>query len=194
MILNHCIILSKGGNDLKDRLKKLRKELDLKQREFAKKIGTSQNVLANYETGRRNPSNSVINNICKTFNVNEEWLRNGIGDMFQPVSRETEIENAVRNLLDGESDSFKSRLISLLAGLSPSDWERLETEAKKLFVHKNSDMPTKITATISDDEPTELATTVEEAEAAYEQVLGIVPRTNLSVSSITEERRKIKEA
>lgn len=67
---------------MKDRLKKIRKELDLTQQDFAQKIGSTQNVIANYEIGRRNPSNSVINNICKTFNVNEKWLRTGDGEMF----------------------------------------------------------------------------------------------------------------
>lgn len=65
-----------------DRIKKLRKALDLTQQEFASRIGTTANVLTNYETGRRNPSASVINNICKTFSVNEAWLRNGTGEMF----------------------------------------------------------------------------------------------------------------
>ncbi len=67
---------------MKNRLKQLRRELNLTQQKFADRIGTTANVLTNYETGRRNPSNSVINNICKTFNVNEDWLRTGNGEMF----------------------------------------------------------------------------------------------------------------
>jgi len=67
---------------LGERIKKLRKALDLTQQEFANRIGTSANVLTNYETGRRNPSSSVINNICKTFDVSEKWLRTGEGEMF----------------------------------------------------------------------------------------------------------------
>ena len=71
---------------LGERIKKVRKDLDLTQQEFANRIGSTQNVLANYETGRRNPSSSVINNICKTFNVSEEWLRTGEGEKFNPKS------------------------------------------------------------------------------------------------------------
>lgn len=63
-------------------MKQLRLKLSLTQKEFAEKIGTSQNVLANWESGRRNPSASALNNICKTFSVNEEWLRTGNGEMF----------------------------------------------------------------------------------------------------------------
>lgn len=82
-----CYYKQKGGVILKERIKKLRKALDLTQQKFAEKIGTSANVLTNYETGRRNPSSSVINNICKTFNVNEKWLRTGNGEIFKPVPK-----------------------------------------------------------------------------------------------------------
>lgn len=69
---------------LGERIKKVRKNNDLTQQQFAEKIGQTANVLTNYETGRRNPSSSVINNICKTFNINEEWLRDGTGEMHKP--------------------------------------------------------------------------------------------------------------
>ncbi len=64
------------------RIKKLRKALDLTQQEFADKIGMKRNTVANYETNRNEPSNSVVSLICREFNVNEEWLRTGMGEMF----------------------------------------------------------------------------------------------------------------
>lgn len=67
-----------------DRLKQLRKELDLTQEAFASRIGSVQNTITGYESGRRNPSAPVISLICREFNVNEEWLRNGTGEMFLP--------------------------------------------------------------------------------------------------------------
>lgn len=69
---------------LGERIKKVRKDKDLTQQLFAERIGTTANVLTNYETGRRNPSSSVINNICKTFSVSEDWLRYGTGEMYLP--------------------------------------------------------------------------------------------------------------
>lgn len=69
---------------MKDRLKKLRKALDLTQTEFAERIGTVQNTITGYESGRRNPSGPVISAICKEFNVNREWLVSGVGEMFAP--------------------------------------------------------------------------------------------------------------
>ena len=67
---------------MKDRLKQLRKELDLTQQAFADKIGSKRNTVATYELGRTIPSTAVVSLICKTFNVNEDWLRNGKGQMF----------------------------------------------------------------------------------------------------------------
>ena len=66
------------------RIKKIRKELDLTQTEFANRIGSVQNTVTGYENGRRNPSSPIISLICKEFNVREEWLRTGEGEMFQP--------------------------------------------------------------------------------------------------------------
>jgi transcriptional regulator with XRE-family HTH domain len=69
---------------LKERLKKLRKELDLTQQEFADRIGISRGNIATYETRDGSPGSSVINLICREFNVSETWLRTGEGEMFLP--------------------------------------------------------------------------------------------------------------
>ena len=71
-------------NTLNERIKKLRKGLDLTQQEFADRLGTTRNNIAGYEVGRRSPSEAVISLICKTFNVSETWLRTGEGEMFVP--------------------------------------------------------------------------------------------------------------
>lgn len=69
---------------MKDRIKKIRQELDLTQQEFAERIGIKRNTIANYETGRNDPVDSVISLICREFDVCEEWLRTGEGEMFKP--------------------------------------------------------------------------------------------------------------
>lgn len=122
--------------EMKDRIKKIRKELDLTQQEFAEKIGTTANVLTNYETGRRNPSASVINNICKTFNVNEEWLRTGEGEMFVQRTRNQTITDFLGDLII-DDNTFKKRLIEALAELDERDWESLEKLATKLADKKD---------------------------------------------------------
>ncbi|GHV49259.1 hypothetical protein FACS189499_10240 [Clostridia bacterium] len=66
---------------MKERLKKLRKELKLSQDRFAEKIFLTGRALANYESGFRQPDNMTIAMICKVFHVRDEWLRFGEGEM-----------------------------------------------------------------------------------------------------------------
>lgn len=111
---------------LKDRIKKLRKALDLTQQEFGEQIGSTQNAIGNYETGHRNPSSSVINNICKTFNVSEVWLRTGKGEIFVELPRNEALAAQIQAFLQGGTDSFRERLVSLLLRLTPEQWDALE--------------------------------------------------------------------
>lgn len=117
---------------MNDQIKKLRKSLDLTQQEFANCIGMKQNTIATYEMGRAKPSEPTISHICKTFNVNETWLRTGKGDMFIEISRDEEIAAFVGNALSGESNNFKKRFISMLSKLSESEWEVLENRMKEI--------------------------------------------------------------
>ncbi len=83
--------------------------------------------------------------------------------MFVPQSREDEIENTVRKLLTNESDSFKSRFISMLARLSTSDWERLESEAMRLLDLKKEEMADSI-------EPANIQQTAPMAQKSFEEL------------------------
>ena len=65
-----------------ERIRKLRKTLDLTQEKFADRIGIKRNTIATYESGRNEPVDSVVALICREFHVNEEWLRYGTGEMF----------------------------------------------------------------------------------------------------------------
>ena len=131
---------------MNERLKKLRKKLDMTQQEFADKMGIPRNNIAGYETGKRNPSDAVISLICKTDlpngKVNENWLRTGeCGDenMFIEAPRDEQIEKFVGNLLQGEEDSFKKRFVSMLTALDESDWESLQKIVELLQEKKGTD-------------------------------------------------------
>lgn len=77
---------------MKDRIREIRKNNKLNQAEFGAKLGVKGNTIGNYELGLRNPSDAVIFSICREFNVNEEWLRTGKGDMYIiPIAEEAEI-------------------------------------------------------------------------------------------------------
>lgn len=74
---------------INDRILKVFQSLDIKQFEFADKIGVSQAYISKLfkENSDKNPSERIIKIICSEFNVNEEWLRTGKGEIF--VSSET---------------------------------------------------------------------------------------------------------
>lgn len=67
---------------MNERIKQLRKALGYTQQEFADRIGVKRNTIAQYEIGRNEPIDSVVNLICKEYNVNPDWLRDGSGEMF----------------------------------------------------------------------------------------------------------------
>lgn len=107
------------------RIKELRKALNLTQNELGSRIGMTPNTITNYETGRRVPSNQVIFSICREFNVNEDWLRTGNGDMFNPISEDEELDLYVGRI-SGGADEFKKNLIKTLCKLSEYEWDVLK--------------------------------------------------------------------
>ena len=64
------------------RIKEIREYVHLTQAEFAKKIGRTKTFISGVECGVYGMSSKTICSICSTFGVNEEWLKNGTGDMF----------------------------------------------------------------------------------------------------------------
>ena len=120
-------------NTLNERIKKLRKGLDLTQQEFADRLGTTRNNIAGYEVGRRSPSEAVISLICKTFNGSETWLRTGEGEMFVQRTRDDELSAFMNELLSDETPDFRRRLITALSRLKPEQWDALEAVALELM-------------------------------------------------------------
>lgn len=116
---------------LSDRIKEIRKTLNLKQAEFGGILGVREATVTSWETGVRSPSEAVMLAICREFHVNEFWLRTGEGEMFSPRTRDTELADFFGDLLADEPD-FRHRLISVLSRLSTDEWELLERMAQKL--------------------------------------------------------------
>lgn len=117
---------------MQDRIKELRKYKGMTQAEFGECIGVRGNTITTYENGTRTPSEAVLLSICREFNVSEEWLRTGAGEMFVQRSKDEELSAFFGDLLAGQPD-FKRRLISVLSRLNKSEWELLERMADKLM-------------------------------------------------------------
>ena len=67
---------------MNERIRELIKALNMKQAEFAKRIGVSRPFVSELCSGNKKPSDRTVADICREFNVNEQWLRTGEGDMF----------------------------------------------------------------------------------------------------------------
>ena len=117
---------TKRGDFVNKRIKLIRTTLGMTQQEFADKIKVKRNTVATYEMGRSIPSDSAIALICKVFDVNEDWLRTGYGEMFKEVSKSDQIADMLSDVLKSDENNFKRRLISALAQLDDTGWDSLE--------------------------------------------------------------------
>lgn len=107
-----------------NRLKQLRRALNMTQDEFSKKIGLARNSVANYEIGRREPTNSIIVSICREFDVNEEWLRTGQGEMFADIPQEDEYFKAATQISKNGDDLIMSMIV---------EYWKLDESSKETF-------------------------------------------------------------
>ncbi|MGI5882902.1 MAG: helix-turn-helix domain-containing protein [Dethiobacteria bacterium] len=104
------------------RIKKIRLDIGLTQVEFTKKLGITQPSLSDIEKGKTvNIDERTIKLICQEFNVYEEWLRTGEGEMFRTESDLLELLGAQLDNLD----ELDKRLII--------EYVKLEPKHKKIF-------------------------------------------------------------
>lgn len=102
---------------MKERIKELRKTLDLSLEEFGAKIGVTKQTISRLERGVNSVTEQMFKSICREFGVSEEWLRNGTGNIFKEMSRAEEAVQIVSSSLDK---------------LSPEEWEFLKGILLKL--------------------------------------------------------------
>lgn len=114
-----------------NRLTTLIKKLGLTKSAFAAKLNLSQPFVSDLCNDKSNPSDRTILDICREFDVSEQWLRTGEGEMFVPKTRDQEIAEFMGDLLKGEPD-FRRRLISVLARLDGSQWKLIEEKIREI--------------------------------------------------------------
>lgn len=123
---------------INERIRYIRKELlHITQEALGEPLGLTRANIANIEAERIAVTERVIISLCREFNVNEEWLREEIGDPLIPKSRNQIITDFAGDLIKEENESFKKRLIEALAELEPDEWELLEKIALELTSKKD---------------------------------------------------------
>lgn len=167
---------------MKERLKALRKELHLTQQEFADKIGIQRSTYAKYEVGASSPIDAVVTLICKTCNVNEEWLRNGSGEMFIQRDPFDEVYKMVNDMLWDESSELKRRLVTAILRLSPEQLRYARNWIMETF---------DLAPAAADPVPEKREPTIDEKVAAYRAELEMEDAAKKSEAlQTTNEKRE----
>lgn len=111
---------------MNERIKYLRKDiLKLSQKDFSDKLGLSENFVWMVEKGNRTPSDRTISDICRIFDIQEDWLRHGLEPMRAAKSREEEIAELVGSALSGSSE-FKKSVIRMICSRTDDELIALE--------------------------------------------------------------------
>ena len=100
--------------DSGNRVRTIRKKNDMTLEEFGKQLGVTKVAISNIENGNRNLTDQMAKAICREFNVNEEWLRTGEGEMFNPVPNDDDVSALVLELLEDENDAFNAMVIKMM--------------------------------------------------------------------------------
>ncbi len=111
-----------------DRIRILRKELNLTLTQFSKKLGITHAALSNIENGKRNVTEQMRKSICREFNVDPIWLTTGEGDKY--IDQSVESITILDKILHNES-KLAQTMFKMFAQYTLEDWKDLERIVSK---------------------------------------------------------------
>jgi len=123
---------------IEDRILAIREKLELSQEEFGERIGVTKSTISLLERKLRNPSERVIRDICREFNINEEWLRNGVGgedNMFINVTPQEKAYNRFGYIMENAAPSKKaalSVLLEMLYSIPDEQWDLMMEQFEEI--------------------------------------------------------------
>ena len=113
-----------------ERIKYLRKEiLHVSQEDFGVSLGVTKSAVCAWEANRRNPTEQVYKVICKTYNVNYEWIANGEGEPLFDLPQ-TIIDELCQQY---ELDKLDRDLIQAYLDLDARDRQFLKDYIRNMF-------------------------------------------------------------
>jgi transcriptional regulator with XRE-family HTH domain len=118
------------------RIAKVRENLNISQEDFGTALGVTKSTISLLETQKREPSERLLRDICREFNVNEDWLRTGAGgeeNMF--LSEDMQYFQNVGKL-GREKNEFKKFYHNMMMGLPDEYWDYIYREFKKFEEQK----------------------------------------------------------
>ena len=126
--------------DINSRIRILRKELGLKQYEFANSIGLKNGAISWMEKSGNTVTDQNIEMICSKFKVNKKWLVDGEGTMFTKEKEKTDLV-AWAERMAAEGDTFAHRLAVVISRLTPEQLDTLAEIAEKLVGQSKKEAP-----------------------------------------------------
>lgn len=102
--------------DLRDRIANIRNLLHKSQEEFGNILGVTKSTISLLETKKREPSERLLRDICREFDVNEVWLRTGEGgddNMFTKINQEDRYSISLGRLTVSENKFIQNAIITL---------------------------------------------------------------------------------
>lgn len=116
-----------------ERLRLLRKTLNMNQTIFARQLGITQTAYSMIENGRNPLKDKYIKVICLTFHVNERWLYTGQGSMFLSLSFEEEFMQIFDQLMPPSQEY----LLHMAKDLLDTQRQLIKMAVSDTYVHKN---------------------------------------------------------
>jgi transcriptional regulator with XRE-family HTH domain len=113
-----------------ERIKVIRKELNISQKAFGEKLGISRDSVNNLENGRAEPTELVIKAICREFGVSYDWLKGEDGAIWVTPNDES-ISGIIDELMVGENDVAKA-IFRAFAKFDDRDWETIRKVAEEM--------------------------------------------------------------
>ncbi|MCI6356132.1 MAG: helix-turn-helix domain-containing protein [Gemmiger formicilis] len=104
---------------LNKRIKMVRKSKGLTLEKFGERIGITASACSTIENGKNNASDQTIRSICREFNVSENWLRTGEGEMYNAVDEDEEISNIMTAI--SANDPVMVRILKAYWHLTPDE-------------------------------------------------------------------------
>ena len=115
-----------------ERVHKIRKSLDFTLERFGKPLGVSKTAISNIENGNRNLTEQMKRSICREYHVNPAYLEQGIGDMFIEMTTDTVILEWTAKVMKDQPESFRKRLVAVMATWTEEDWAWIEKQANAI--------------------------------------------------------------
>lgn len=111
-----------------ERIKDVRKSLNLTLEEFGKKLCVTKSTLSNIENGNRNITDRLIRDICREFDVSEDWLRTGSGEMFEQLTEQQKAMKYTAKLLKDTDFIVANAIKNFIV-----TYEQLDDTSKKVL-------------------------------------------------------------